>query len=316
MRNYTIKKFIFLFKKLNFLFKKRYLYINITMSITYDTIINCLLEEQKDEILDLVLTDKNDYSNISNIFNILDNNYSCYGILNYDNNNDNISIYSSILTLLDSDFILPFYKDELSTIINFKNNIINYTISNNIEFINLLYTDKLQIITNIFNINIIIFNKLDKNIDIIGCDNIFNSYKTTLLLSQYNLLFEPIINHNLFQRCFNFNDDIIKNIINNNNINNTNISMEDINIKNNILYTNIYNIDIVIIENPNILILPDLILPDLKLTDLKLNKSKLNLMKIADLKVLANKYKINIIDNDKNLLKKDIVNIIFNELKT
>ena len=283
------------------------------MSITYTTIINSLVEnEEKNEIIDLLLTNKNDFSNVSNIFNILfDHNYSCYGILNYDNNNNNISIYSSVLTLLDTDFILPFYKDELIIINNFKNNIINHTIINNIEFIDLSNNDKLQIIANILNINIIIFDKISKNI--IGIYNNFNPYKTTLLLSLYNSLYEPIINHNLFQRCFNFNDNIIKNIIKYNNIN-YNITEEDINITNTNIYINIYNINVVVMEKPNILEINELEINDLEIVNLKLTKTKLNLMKLADLKILANKYKINIIDTNKNLLKKDIVDIIFNKL--
>ena len=291
------------------------------MSITYTTIINSLVEEdeEKTEIIDLLLTNKNDFSTISNI--VLDHNYSCYGILNYDDNNDNISIYSSILTLLDTNFILPFYKDELIIINNFKNNIINHTIINNIEFMDLSNNNKLQIISNILNINIIIFDKLDKDIFDI-CDN-FNPYKTTILLSLYNSLYEPIINQSIFQRCFTFNDEIIKNILKYKNIK-YNTTKENTNITNTNIYINIYIINVVVINKPNDVKIDDVKTDDLKTDDLKIDdaktdklkitKSKLNLMKLADLKILANKYKINIIDTNKNLLKKDIIDIIFNNL--
>ena len=134
------------------------------MAVTYSTIIEYLLKNNKDLHNDLFITNKNDYGNIHNIFNIFNNNYHCYGIYSY-NNNENISMYSSILTLLEPAFILPYYKDELTAINNFKNNIINNCILNNIEFINLKYNDKLQVIVNIFNINIIIFDKIDITID-------------------------------------------------------------------------------------------------------------------------------------------------------
>ena len=282
------------------------------MNITYDTIIEHLFINQQDT--NTIITEKNNYGNISNIFNIFNNNYCCYGITSYDNDNNNISMYSSILTLLDIDFILPLHKDELNIINNFKNNIINYNINNNIEFDKLNLNDSLQVISNIFNINFILFEKSNKNIIIICSNNIYNPYKNTLLLSTNKLLVEPIINHNIFQRQFTYNDNIIKTIININNISNINYNNNDTNITNSILYINIYNINFCIIEQPII---------EQPITDqsnkkqymikLNLNKTKLNLMKIIDLKKLAHDLEINITNTDnKFLLKKDIIIKIYN----
>ena len=51
------------------------------MSITYSTIIDYLIKDKEELHHDLFITNKNDYTNISKIFNIFNDDYYCYGVL-------------------------------------------------------------------------------------------------------------------------------------------------------------------------------------------------------------------------------------------
>jgi hypothetical protein len=52
--------------------------------------------------------------------NLLSDKFYRYGITIYDNNNYNISFWSSLLTLIDNNFLIPFNNNEISIINDFK----------------------------------------------------------------------------------------------------------------------------------------------------------------------------------------------------
>ena len=138
----------------------------------------------------------------------------CYrlGITNYDCDNNNISFWSSIITLLDYDknFNNPLNYDELEIIANFKIQLIDsYSKSllssflkpfnkNDIrEMINIeIDINILQYIVDILDINILIFDFSTFKINSIYHNDIMNPYKQIIYLAKYNNFWEPIISKN------------------------------------------------------------------------------------------------------------------------
>jgi len=252
--------------------------------------------------------------------NILQNKFYRYGV------NQNNSFYNTILTLLNKHFITFNNDEEIIEINKFKNSLVN--VLNNFNLPNYLSTiiDKntvfnkineqhIQVISEILSINFIIFNFKDELINIIYTGNICNPYKPTLLISNYDEFYEPIIYETDNKKIFSYNDIIIKKLYNidigiypslnkNFKLNNTlNEIVNDFNINNiviqNIDNTIIQNIDNTIIQNNDNIVFTK--------EETQYTYAKLNKMVKKDLeKILDNKN----INYSSKMLKKNLIDLI------
>lgn len=206
------------------------------MEITYDTIINYLVKNNT--------ATENTFSNKKYIFiysdkfpvefsNILQTKFYKYGITQY-NKKENISFYTSLLTLLNKHFISFTDTEELEYITTFKNSILeslkNFNISEylksylqknklvNKDLANNLDVYYFQTIVEILNINIIIldFDKIEYNI--LYPDPTCDPWKPTIILANYKESWEPIMFDTKSKRTFSYNDTIIKKILTETNI--------------------------------------------------------------------------------------------------
>ena len=288
------------------------------MEINYDIIIKYLVGSNQSKVLDILNTkiNNNSINNIENyitkkhdsfnsihfpeIFNkIFLNDYYRYGITIYDDKNNNISFISSILTLLDTNFVIPYENNELIQIKNFKNDLIDKYKKKNLSkclkiYDKFFFKDKLnktvdsitiQYITDILLINIFIFDFKNNNINIVYPSNKLNIEYNFILVSKYDDYYEPIILTDNLQKIFNKQDNIIIKLLE---LSNT-IKYLDEDILDKKFIINNINIDI---NN--------------------LNKTKLNKLKINELIEIAIKLKLNIIHNNKPLIKKQIIDLIYN----
>lgn len=207
------------------------------MEINYDLIIKYLVKKDHGEKI-IKSQPKNNFVTQKNIFNYSDNfpdkfkellteKFYKYGVLVYDNEKNNISFWSSILTLIDKNFIIPYNNDELELITTFKNQLIEkYAKSKLTQFVKDL--DKsdlrerfklepdifvLQYIVDVLDINILIWDFVSENIFTVYHKDLMNPWKQTLMLAKYNNFWEPIMvvkNKGVIQRLFDYNDLVIK----------------------------------------------------------------------------------------------------------
>lgn len=278
-----------------------YLNINyrivLTMEINYDLILKYLY------------TPKNKFASKKHILiysdqfpekfkNLLQNKFYRYGINHVDEKNNNISFFTCLLTLLNKNFITLNNKEELENI-----NIFNKTLKNKEIGYKLI-----QEISDLLEINFIIFDFKDENIKIIFSNNnqnnsdtpsqYCNPYKPTFLIANYEELYEPIIYELDNKRIFSYNDQIIKNLYKSDlqTYNNNKYVLQEDNfinefIDNDQIFTPTENKKCNSLENTNNL-------DPLKL--LKMTKKELN-------EILNNK---NINININKMLKKDIIDLI------
>jgi len=193
--------------------------------ITYDIILEYLTKKKNS----FITNKHNCNNNFNNKFSsILTSEYYRYGINIYDSasKKNNISFWSSLLILLKEDYLINI--DDFSLITEYKNNLIenyNKKISSFLkkyeknDFREYLKLNPdiiiIQYVVDILNINIIIFD-FNENSE----DKIYTVYKTdimnpeldTILLANCETFWEPIMNKD--KKKFNYDDDIIKNILN------------------------------------------------------------------------------------------------------
>ena len=156
---------------------------------------------------------------------LLTNEYYRYGVITFDNNQNNISFWCSILILLKEDYLMNIH--DFSIITEYKNSLIdshNKKIStflkkyekNDFREYFKLNPDIIiiQYIVDILNINIIIFDFIEDNIYTVYKNNVMDPFTDTILIANYDKFWEPIMTDN--KKKFNYNDDIIKNILNEN----------------------------------------------------------------------------------------------------
>lgn len=195
------------------------------MEINYETIIKYLGNVKPKEVKST--GQKNIYTYLKTIpskFQELfcDRTYK-YGITIYDNNNNNISFMTSLLTLIDSKFIVPFNEDEVNVVNNFKKELIEkypskYSVPKN-EIVERLKLEPdyilLQYIVDLFDINMIIFDFKESNIYTLYKNYIMNPLKPTYLFSYNDAFWEPIMVNSTKSiiRDFSYNDSIIKKIL-------------------------------------------------------------------------------------------------------
>jgi hypothetical protein len=157
-----------------------------------------------------------------------------YGITIYDNENNNISFWTSIITLLDKNFIIPYINDECELINQFKFQLIELYNKNLLSDFIKKYDKNdlrerfklnpdiivLQYIVDILDINIIIFNFKTETINVLYSKDIMNPWKQSILLANDDMFWEPIMcikSKGTIIRLFDYNSQTFKKIINNNN---------------------------------------------------------------------------------------------------
>jgi hypothetical protein len=214
------------------------------MDINYEIIIKYLSkkvidlnDKQKYNQQTSFITQKNIYT-YSHTFpakfkELLTDKFYKYGITVYDNENNNISFWSSIITLLDKNFIIPYINDECELINQFKLQLIElYNKKLLSDFIKKYDKNDLrerfklnpdlivlQYIVDILDINIIIFNFKTETINVLYSKDIMNPWKQSILLANDDMFWEPIMcikSKNTIIRLFDYNSQTFKKIINNN----------------------------------------------------------------------------------------------------
>lgn len=167
--------------------------------------------------------------------NVLTENFFRYGITVYDSDNNNISFWSAIITLLDKQYIFPLsythtefeiinqFKTQLIDLYNpkllcdyikqYDRNDIKERFKLNPDFI------VIQYIVEVLDINIIIFDFITETIKAVYPQDIMNPWKQSILLANYNLFWEPIMckkSKGNIIRLFDYNNQVFKKIINSN----------------------------------------------------------------------------------------------------
>jgi hypothetical protein len=208
------------------------------MEITYELIIKFLVNRNSNKETN---SKSNNFITQKNIFNysinfpnkfkeILTDKFYRYGVTINDNENNNISFWSSILTLIDKNFIIPYSLDELELINQFKTQLIEkYSKSKLSTFLKKLEKNDLrerfkvdqdiytlQYLVDILDINILIFDWETLNIYTVYHKNILNPWKKTILLAKYKKYWEPILMIKIkgeTERLFDYNNSTIKKIL-------------------------------------------------------------------------------------------------------
>ena len=202
------------------------------MEITYETIIQHLCRKKEEVIINQWFCQKNIHKYVKDwdikFKNSFSEKFYRYGVTIYDKDRNNISFWTSLLTLLDKKFITC--SDELEVVNNFKNNILDQYNKVNIDKYQLrtlikcnITVELIEVICKILNINIII---LDWNSEL--CKAVYSDYKTgfnpfipTIFLANSYNYFEPIMNSlskGGIRRTFNYNDIAFKKFLESNSI--------------------------------------------------------------------------------------------------
>lgn len=286
------------------------------MEINYDLIIKYLCEKNIKQKINIFTTQKNIYTYSTDwpdsFKQLFTDKFYRYGVTIHDNENNNISFWSSIITLLYNEFVISYTDDELSIINSFKSQMIEkYNHKNLSNFIKKLDKNDfrerfrlepdsyvLQYIVDTLNINLLIFDFSENNgnpVKSIYPDEIMNPWRQMLLLSKYNNLWEPIMLNNTkgdAQRLFDYNNIIIKKILYTNNLITYNTSDKTFNIINDINF---------VIENENSKI-NNVVISD------KYDLKKLNKMKLNELVELTKELKL--VVNEKRPTKAILISLI------
>jgi hypothetical protein len=283
------------------------------MEINYDLIIKYLSGKNIEETKNVFTTQKNIYNYsitwTDEFKNLFTDKFYRYGVTINDSENNNISFWSSIVTLLYDEFIISYTDDEITIINNFKSQILDKydlkKLSSNIKKLDKndfrerfkLCSDSnvLQYIVDILNINLLIFDFKDNTIKTVYPDEIMNPWKSILLLSKYDNLWEPIMLNNSkgeTQRLFDYNNIIIKKILYTSNLIKYFNEDKIFNISNEINF---------IIENENSKI------NNVEISN-KYDLKKLKKMKLSELTVVLKE--LNIIVNEKRPTKEILINLI------
>ena len=197
------------------------------MEISYDIIIKHLSKNDKKLFSNKkhILQHSDKFPDIFSA--LLQNKFYKYGVTIFDQHNINISLYMSILTLLNKEFITFSSEEELEYMNKFKGALKeNYnTFSNDA-------VQNIQLLCDTLDCTIIIFDFKNKNFKIAYSNDVCNPWKPIFLLANYEDLWEPIMSDS--KRTFSYNHLAIKKILLDGNIeylNNTKIYTLNENIK-------------------------------------------------------------------------------------
>jgi hypothetical protein len=207
------------------------------MEINYDLIIKYLSGNnviEKEKPASTFTTQKNIYTFSTNwpdkFKELFTDKFYRYGVTVRDNDNNNISFWSSIITLLYDEFIISYTEEETTIINQFRSQLIDkYNHKQLSNFIKKLDKNDfrerfrldpdnnvLQYVVDTLNINLLIFDFKDQTINAIYPDDIMNPWEQILLLSRHDNLWEPIMLNNSkgeTHRLFDYNQPIIKKIL-------------------------------------------------------------------------------------------------------
>jgi len=176
------------------------------MEINYDLIIKYLVTKKT------TFASKKHILVYSDLFpekfkDFFQNKFYRYGI------NQTNSFYVSLLTLLNKNFITSTPDDENYEVNQLKKSIDEHDNSSNVNT-NIMDNNHIQLISDILDINFIIFDFKNEDINVIfPCQgDECNPYKPSLLIANYEEFYEPIINEIDNKKIFSFNDQLIKKI--------------------------------------------------------------------------------------------------------
>ena len=289
------------------------------MEITYDLIIKYLVNKNTNEnLINVFTTQKNIYTYSSSwpekFKQIFTDKFYRYGVTIYDSDNNNISFWSSLITLLFNEFIISYTDDEISIINNFKFQILEkYKVSKLSNFIKKLDKNDfrerfklipdnnvLQYIVDILDINLLIFDFKENVISSVYSGDIMNPWKQILLLSKHNELWEPIMLLNSkgeIQRLFDYNNIIIKKLL----------YTKDL-----IIYNSSDKIFNITSEINDIIAIEDYKINNNESNKIKYDIKKLNKLKLDELLKLSKEFDIIL---DKKPTKAILINLIHEKIK-
>ena len=288
------------------------------MEITYELILKHLVFKNNMGItgeINNFITQKNIYNYSKNfpekIKNLFTDKFYRYGITTYDEDKNNISFWTGLLTLLNKDFIISY--DEVSHINKFKIELIESYKKSNLSS-NIKDYDKndikeriklepdseiLQYIVDTLDITFMVFDFETSDVSVVYHGESLNQWKPILLFARFKTFWEPIMSVKSkggIDRLYDINDVVIKKIF-----------LTDGLIK---YYKDIKpfvlsNIDDIIAKestkldnnkDDNDSVQSNDIFIDCDIEELKksINKTKLNKMKLEELITLAKQLKINI----------------------
>ena len=296
------------------------------MDITYEQIIKFLVHAEK---LNSDFPTKKNFMKYQKFFpnefqERLTNKFYRYGIQVYDSEQNNISFWSSILHLLNKDFILMDKKEQITYLKTIKLQMIEYLKENYNDFylkdkfskhVALEYITNsafnpllLEIVSFVFDINIVIFDFENTELYITSKKSFSNPWKPIILLSQYKDFWEPICSED--KKIFNYNNITIKKLLNSQ----VGYYCDEYLCKDFNLLDNIYEIikleknndelDISISENDNSTFVTQSILSK------DFTKSKLTKMKKAEIMDIINQLELDI--KQKRPTKKVLIDLILN----
>lgn len=211
------------------------------MEINYEIIIkhlcnkNSKTTEKKQKLeIDTFVTQKNIYT-YSSTFpekfkELLNEKFYRYGITVYDNEHNNISFWTSIMTILDKNFIIPYSTDELAIINQFKTQLLNSYDKNKVsEYIKQFDKNDirerfklnpdltvLQYVVDILDINCWIFDFKSEEVNVLYPKDIMNPWKQSIFLATQGIFWEPIMclkTKGNVTRLFDYNNATFKKII-------------------------------------------------------------------------------------------------------
>ena len=207
------------------------------MDINYKTIVEYLCNDedtstnQNDNFptkKNIMVSSDNFPEDFSNLFETNSNNkFYRYGVTRYNNEQINISFFTSFLTLIQKSFITLDKKEELIEVINFTNQLKEKINDKKFKFelkskfekhlllekLNNLNLDDgvvLQAIVQILNINLLIFDFEKNNIFSIFHGDFYDPWKNSLLLAKKDNNWEPIFSE---KKQFCYNDYFLKKIL-------------------------------------------------------------------------------------------------------
>lgn len=292
------------------------------------------MEISYDMIIKYLVYNNNSFSNnkgtltFSNMFpdkfKCLSTNFYKCGVTIYDNRNNNISFWTSFLTLIDDKYNVNIDKDELSIIGEFKNNIL----MNKKKIDPFIIRDKinkepdefvLQFIVDIMDINFIIFDFKLNTINVLYHKKEMNPLKNIFMFAKYDNFWEPILlkNNNDIVRIFNYSNNDIKTILSQPDIKYFSSTKEVTSATKEVIINT--NIDKIIKSekhklckhksSENVFVKEEIIINNNKYSDL--NKTKLTKMKNSELVDIVNDLGL---EMPPKVLKATMVELILNHL--
>jgi hypothetical protein len=211
------------------------------MEINYDIIIKHLCgkhtktdnKENKKEI-NAFQTQKNIYTyatTFPDVFKeLFSDKFYRYGITTHDNEHNNISFWSSVLSVLDKSFLIPYTSDEISMVNQFKTQLTGLFDKTKLsDFIKKLDKNDMrerfklnpdvtviQYIADTLEINFWIFDFKSGKINVVYPKDIMNPWKQSVFLANYDISWEPIMflkSKGTVTRLFDYNHSIFKKLL-------------------------------------------------------------------------------------------------------